>query len=197
MSIWMCLTTESDSMGSTSVERLGNPSSRGRGNKSWAIFLLSVVLYSTEAFESHPSCRDGRGLDCKAHGRASTRSRREILLQCLSVRARSTILESSERNKETFTNRFEDDLDHQAAARADRDLLALVQIVNSDLESVAARARIMVDLEGGIEGHVLDFYLIVDRHVERLLIGLEEAVDVKVTSEFDSYPLRYCTVPLT
>jgi hypothetical protein len=62
------------------------------------------------------------------------------------------------------TYHLEDDLDHKAAAGTDSHLFAIAQVRNGNLEAVATRARVVVDLEVGVEGHVLDFYLVVIRH---------------------------------
>jgi hypothetical protein len=53
-------------------------------------------------------------------------------------------------------------LDHQTAARTDRDFLAISEVCEPDLEAVAARARVVVDLQARVEGHVFDFDFVVD-----------------------------------
>lgn len=61
------------------------------------------------------------------------------------------------------TNLVEYNPDHQAAARAHANVLAVPQVRQPDLEAVAARARVVVDLELLVVGHVLDFDLVVER----------------------------------
>jgi hypothetical protein len=55
--------------------------------------------------------------------------------------------------------------DHKTTTRTNRNLLAIAEIGNSDLEPIATGTRVMIDLQRGIEGHVFDFDLIVDREV--------------------------------
>ncbi|QBZ53813.1 hypothetical protein PoMZ_09503 [Pyricularia oryzae] len=56
-----------------------------------------------------------------------------------------------------------DDADHEAAAWADGDVgLAVLQVSQSDLEAIAAGARVVVDLERLVVRHVLDLDLVVD-----------------------------------
>jgi hypothetical protein len=45
--------------------------------------------------------------------------------------------------------------DHETAAGTHSNLFTVAQIIDGDLEAVAARARVCVCLEGGIVGHVL------------------------------------------
>lgn len=61
------------------------------------------------------------------------------------------------------TNRLKDNLNHERAARTDSDILAVAQVIDRDLEAVAARARVVVDLQCWVKGHVLDLDLVVDR----------------------------------
>lgn len=44
---------------------------------------------------------------------------------------------------------------HQAATRTNRDFLTVAQVVDPDFEAVAAGAGVVVELESGVEGHVL------------------------------------------
>lgn len=60
------------------------------------------------------------------------------------------------------THRLENNLDHQRAARTHGDVLAVLQVEDGDLEAVAAGARVVVELQRGVEGHVFDFDLVVD-----------------------------------
>jgi hypothetical protein len=48
-----------------------------------------------------------------------------------------------------------DHSDHETAAGTHSNLFAVTQIIDGDLEAVAAWARVCVCLEGGIVGHVL------------------------------------------
>jgi hypothetical protein len=57
---------------------------------------------------------------------------------------------------------IEYDSDHETAAGTDGDLLSIAQIRDPDLEAVAAWARVVVDLQGGVEGHVFDLDFVVD-----------------------------------
>jgi hypothetical protein len=50
---------------------------------------------------------------------------------------------------------IEDHPDHKTATRAHSDLLAVAQVIDCNLEAVAARARVCVSLQSGIVGHVL------------------------------------------
>jgi len=61
--------------------------------------------------------------------------------------------------------RVKNDADHEAAARADGDVLAVAEVRDSDLEPVAARARVVVDLQRRVVRHVLDLDLVVDVEV--------------------------------
>lgn len=56
-----------------------------------------------------------------------------------------------------------DDLDHEAAAGAYTDILTVSQVTEGDLESVAARAGVVVELQRFVIRHVFDFDLIVVR----------------------------------
>jgi hypothetical protein len=58
------------------------------------------------------------------------------------------------------------DLNHQTAAWADSNIFAIAQIVDRDLETISTRTRVVVDLEGGIVGHVFDLDLVVIRHLD-------------------------------
>lgn len=59
------------------------------------------------------------------------------------------------------TYQVKDNANHQTAAGTHRDLLAIAQIIDANLEAVAAWARERVNLHGRVEGHVFDFDLIV------------------------------------
>lgn len=63
----------------------------------------------------------------------------------------------------SFTYQIKNNSDHQTAAWAHANILSVAQIVDGDLETVAAWAGEMVDLHRGVEGHVFDFNLVVDR----------------------------------
>ena len=63
------------------------------------------------------------------------------------------------------TYKVKDDTDHETAAGADGNVLLIEQVVQSNLEFVATRTRIVVDLHGLIEGHVLDFDLVIDGNI--------------------------------
>jgi hypothetical protein len=60
-----------------------------------------------------------------------------------------------------------DNLDHQAAAWAHSNLLAIPEVRNTNLKAIATRTRIVVDLERLIEGHVFDLNLIIDVQIVR------------------------------
>lgn len=60
------------------------------------------------------------------------------------------------------TYRIEDDSDLQTAGWAGSDILAIAQVLETDLEPVTAGARVLIYLEDGIESHVLNFDFIVD-----------------------------------
>jgi hypothetical protein len=60
------------------------------------------------------------------------------------------------------TYEIENHPDHEAAAGANSNVLLVPQIVEHDLESVAAGARVVVHLERFVEGHIFDLDLIVD-----------------------------------
>lgn len=60
------------------------------------------------------------------------------------------------------TYQIEDDPDHQTATGADGDILLVAQVLEQDLELVAARARVVVHLLGCVEGHVLDLDLVIN-----------------------------------
>lgn len=66
---------------------------------------------------------------------------------------------------------FKYDLDHQTATGADTDIFAVEQIRKADFEPIATRAWVVIDLEGPIVGHILDFDLVVKvfRHIFRFL----------------------------
>jgi len=57
---------------------------------------------------------------------------------------------------------IEYDPDHQATAWTNRNILAISQVCDADLEHVSAGAWIGVYLQGRIVGHVFDLDLIVD-----------------------------------
>lgn len=60
------------------------------------------------------------------------------------------------------TYQVKNNLDHQRATRAHGNFFPITQIIDGDLEAVSAWAGKVVDLHGGVEGHVFDFDLIVD-----------------------------------
>ena len=59
---------------------------------------------------------------------------------------------------------LENDLDHQTAAGADCDFLAIAEVGERDLELVATWAWVGVEGGGLVIGHVFNLYLIVERH---------------------------------
>lgn len=61
------------------------------------------------------------------------------------------------------THRFKNHLDHQRAARTHRHVLTVTQVVDGNLKTVAAGTRVVVYLQDGIEGHVFDLDLVVNR----------------------------------
>lgn len=61
-----------------------------------------------------------------------------------------------------LTYHLKDNPDHQTAAWTDGDVFFVSQVGQGDFEAVATRARVVVDLESRVEGHVLDFDLIVN-----------------------------------
>ena len=56
------------------------------------------------------------------------------------------------------------DFNHKRAARTDGNVLTIAQIINGNLEAVAARAWVMVDLESIVKGQILDLDFVVDGH---------------------------------
>lgn len=54
-----------------------------------------------------------------------------------------------------------DDPDHQTAAGAHRNFFSISEVCDPDLEAIATRARVVIDLEGFIEAHVFNLNLIV------------------------------------
>jgi len=58
-----------------------------------------------------------------------------------------------------------DDLDHQTTARTHSDFLAVAEVCQPDFEAITTRARVVVDLQSLVEGHVFDFDFIVDVEV--------------------------------
>jgi hypothetical protein len=68
---------------------------------------------------------------------------------------------NTNRTQRELDYQIEDDFDHQTAAGANSNLLAISQVCNSYFEAIATRAGIVVDLESLIEGHVFDLDLIV------------------------------------
>lgn len=69
------------------------------------------------------------------------------------------------------THDLVNDLDHQAAARTDGNVLAVAQVRDADFKLVAAGTWIVVDLQGRGEGHVFDLDLVVDGHGGRLMMA--------------------------
>jgi hypothetical protein len=68
---------------------------------------------------------------------------------------------------------IEDDSDHETATRADRDVLAIPEICDVDLETVATWTGVVVDLQCLVECHILNFNLIIDIElVGGILLGL-------------------------
>ena len=67
------------------------------------------------------------------------------------------------------------DLNHETTAGADGGVFAVAQVPEGDLEPVATWAWVVVELEGGVECHVFDFYFVVVGHFgeERVLGGGE------------------------
>lgn len=59
---------------------------------------------------------------------------------------------------------FEYDLDHQAAARTDRNLFPIAEVIEGNLELVAAWAGVSIEGSRLMIGHILDLDLIVERH---------------------------------
>lgn len=59
---------------------------------------------------------------------------------------------------------LEYDLDRQTAARADCNFLAITEVRERDFELVSARTGIGIDCRSLVIGHILDLYLIVERH---------------------------------
>lgn len=58
--------------------------------------------------------------------------------------------------------KIKDDSNHQAAAGTHGNVLLVAQVVEGDLEAIAARARIVIDLESFVKCHVFDLDLVVD-----------------------------------
>ena len=71
-----------------------------------------------------------------------------------------------------MTYYFEYDFDHQTAAGADCDFLAIAEIGERDFELVAAWARVGVEGCGSVIGHVFDFYFVVEGHCACLCLFL-------------------------
>lgn len=69
---------------------------------------------------------------------------------------------SSTNTYRSCTYQIKDNPDHQTATWTHADILSVAQIVDGDLEAVAAWTGEMVDLHRRIEGHVFDFDLIVN-----------------------------------
>jgi hypothetical protein len=67
------------------------------------------------------------------------------------------------RNRKVY--QVENDANHQAAAGAYGNVAAVAEVIESDLEAVAAGTRVVIDLEVIVKGHILDFDLVVDRDV--------------------------------
>lgn len=69
--------------------------------------------------------------------------------------------------------RLKYDLNHQTAAGADCCVFAIPEVLQRNLESVAAWTWIVIDLHGRVEGHVFNLNLVVKGHFERLPACLE------------------------
>ena len=77
------------------------------------------------------------------------------------------------------SNKIKNDSNHQTAAGAHGNVLLVTQVVEGDLKAIAARTRIVVDLESFVEGHVFDLDLVVDRKpvVSHRARGMRDAGD--------------------
>ena len=68
------------------------------------------------------------------------------------------------------SNSFKDDFDHQAAAGANSYIFAIAEVLQQDLELITARTWVGVERCSFVEDHILDFNLVVDRHLERCFV---------------------------
>ena len=68
------------------------------------------------------------------------------------------------------SNSFEDDFDHQATARANGYIFAIAEVLQQNLELIATRTWVSVEGCSFMEDHILDFDLVVDRHLERCFV---------------------------
>ena len=86
---------------------------------------------------------------------------------------------------------------HQTAAWTNRHILAISQIRDADLETIAARARIVVDLQGGVVSHVFDFDFVVHGHCAPALgfpskrVGAESGVRWGEAEEAGDFGCRW------
>jgi hypothetical protein len=99
----------------------------------YSTHIRSAPAFSSPSFLSH-------SLDCSIQVVHSTLSRHLSLL--LSLRLWQILS-------------VKDNSDHETATRAHGDLFAVSQVVDRDLEAVAAGAWVCVSLQSGIVGHVL------------------------------------------
>ena len=76
------------------------------------------------------------------------------------------------RHQISYAYCFEDHSDLQAAAGADSNLLPIAQITEGDLELVTTGTWVGIECCGSIIGHILDFDLIVERHLVSLKVQL-------------------------
>lgn len=60
-----------------------------------------------------------------------------------------------------FEYLVKDDLDHQTATRANSNFLTISKVCDSNFKTIATWARVVIDLEGLIKGHVFDLNFIV------------------------------------
>ena len=96
---------------------------------------------------------------------------------------------------------FEDDSDLQAAAGADSNLLPIAKITKGDLELVATGTWIRIKCRSSIVGHILNFDLIVERHLVSLEVqlavcswgemSLRRATRILLRGRNDSVSLKY------
>ena len=83
----------------------------------------------------------------------------EIRLDIVSKRVSSRPIPSSSK---TETHLIKNHPNHQATARTHRDIFPIAEVIDRNLKPVAARTRVMVDLDGRIEGHIFNLDLIID-----------------------------------